>query len=142
MFLKKVGFVIIITTLAVGVFYIYNQAKKVLPLSKLPQYEITTGRPAELPKLAPTDFPVYQDVEVVGMESKPPYDFAVGFASKVTPQRVFAYLLENAKKNGWRVIKQQGLIFRSTKEKTTVTISVSQNPGEKTAILEQVKFAR
>lgn len=142
MFLRKGVSIIIAAVIAIGGFYVYSQQQKAVPLSKLPQYEIRLERPAELPKLAPVDFPIYPDVEVVRMESKPPTDFAVGFASEGIPQKIFTYLLENANKNNWQVIEQQGLIFRSIKGKTTVTISVSQNPGQKTAILEQVKFAQ
>lgn len=96
----------------------------------------------ELPATIISDFPVYPDATVLRMTTKPPFEFSVGFASKDAPQKVFEFLLENARENGWQVIEQRGLIFRSSREKTTVTISVSQNLGEKTAILEQVTFAQ
>ncbi len=90
--------------------------------------------------IAVPDFPVYPESTIFRMATKPPSDFAVAFASNDSPQEVFDFLLKNAKENGWQVIDQKGLIFESTKQETTVTISVSRNPGEQTAILQQVKF--
>src|SRR3989344_1123639 len=142
MFLGKGTLIIIGLIFAIGGFYAYDQQQKNQPLSNLPKYEAVSGKPAELPKLAPEDFSVYPGAEVIRMETNPQSDFAAGFASRDTPQKVFAFLLENAEKKGWQIIEQKGLIFRSTKGKITITISVSQNPGEKTAILEQVKFAK
>lgn len=103
-------------------------------------YQQVAGRPAELPNLAPIDFPVYPGVEIFRMGSNPPDKFAVAFGTNDEPRKVFQYLLEGAKQNGWRIINQQNLIFRAVKEEKTVTISVSQKPGEPTAILEQVEF--
>ncbi len=125
--------VVVVVVLAGG--YVYNQNKQ-----KALVYEVIPGRPPELPKLAPVNFPVYPESEVIRMESQPPVDFAVGFASQDKPAQIYQYLLENAAKNGWQITQQSGLIFRAVKDKTTVTISISQKPGEQTAILEQVKF--
>lgn len=103
-------------------------------------YQQAAGRPSELPKLAPIDFPVYPGVEVFRMESNPPEKFAVVFGINDQPQKVFQYLLDGAKQNGWEITNQQSLVFRAVKEEKTVTISISQKPGETTAILQQVEF--
>lgn len=105
-------------------------------------YKPSPNQPLELPANITPDFPVYPDAKVLRIATKPPSEFSVGFASKDSSQKVLAFLLENAKENGWQVIEQKGLVFRSTKDKATVTISISQNPGEKTAILEQIKFTK
>ncbi len=105
-------------------------------------YKPFPNQPLELPATIAADFPVYPDAMVLRISTKPPSEFSVGFASKDSPQKVFALLLKKAEENGWQLIEQKWLVFRSTKYKTTVTISISQNPGEKTAILEQVKVAQ
>lgn len=103
-------------------------------------YQQVAGRPAELPNLAQIDFPVYPGVEIFRMESQPPDKFAVVFGINDKPQKVFQYLLDGAKQNGWKVISQQSLVFRAVKEEKTITISISQKPSEATAILQQVEF--
>lgn len=105
-------------------------------------YKPSSNQPLELPSTITSDFPVYPNAEVLRMITKPPSEFLVGFASKDATQKVFEFLLKNARENGWQVISQKGLVFMSTKDKTTVTISISQNPGEKTAILEHVMFVQ
>ncbi len=140
-FFKNKYIVVIVIGAAVVLFGISLLNNKQPRVPATPNQAIP-GRPPELPKLAPVDFPVYPKSEVIRMESMPPTDFAVVFASQDKPAPIYQYLLKNAVKNGWQVIQQTGAAFRVVKNKTTVTILVSQQPGEKTAILEQVKLGQ
>lgn len=135
---KKIFFVFVALTgvLIILLFWEDFIPRKTFNLS----YEEIPGRPAQLPKLAPLDFPVYPDVKIWRMTSRPPTDFTVGFGSSDTPQKVYDYLRQQAEESGWQITELKKLAFRAEKNKTTVTISVSQNKGEETAILEQVKF--
>lgn len=103
-------------------------------------YDEVPGRPPELPRVVPADFPIYPRVKVWRMSAKTPTDFAVGFGSHDGEKKVYDYLLEKAKKMGWEIREQKRTAFRAVKGKTTVTISVRQNPGEETGILEQIKL--
>lgn len=102
-------------------------------------YTPIAGRPPELPNSIP-DFPVYPGAAIIRIAAKPPDLLGVGMGSNDPPETVFAYLMTYAKENGWIVEEQQKLAFRARKDTTIVTISISQNPGEQTAILEQVRL--
>lgn len=103
-------------------------------------YQPLPNRPAKIPNIVAPDFPVYPNAAVYRMTNKPPNEFAIGYGSDDAPSKIYAYLLEDAKANNWNVIAQkpQELIFRASKDNTTITISVSKKSGEETAILEQM----
>lgn len=139
MLLKPLGNKFVIAILALAIIAVgFNVKSKDQTTSS--SHKQIAGRPAELPNLAPVDFPVYPGVEIFRMESQPPDKFAVAFGTNDQPKKVFQYLLDGAKQAGWKITNQQSLIFRAAKEEKTVTVSISQKPGEATAILEQVEF--
>ena len=128
---------LLITVIVVGIF-LMSKNQNNTDLFITDNYKAFPNQPLDFPATIVPDFPVYPDAIVLRMTTKPPSQFSAAFASKDSPQKVFTFLLENAKKNSWQIIEQRGLVFRSTKDKAVVTISISQSPGEKTAILEQV----
>lgn len=122
--------------LAVGAF----AAVAALLAASIAVDEALPENKSEMPSLVPKDFPTYPGAEIIRIETLPPTNLAIGFASNDSPQQVFGYLVGEAEKSGWKITERSSRAFRSEKDGTTITVSVSQDTGEQTAILQQIEM--